>query len=78
MQMRPLSPWPVIVVSVALVACSHAPSVKQPEAACSALAGRSIPAASIGLPSGPGTVRSAVLVAWVPESVNGNTMAARR
>ena len=73
MQMSSLSPLLLIVVSAALVACSHAPSVKQPGAACSALAGRSIPAASIGLPSGPATVLSAVLVASVPESVNGNT-----
>ena len=70
--MRTSSPLLLIAASVALAACSHAPSVKQPQTACSALAGRSIPAASIGLPSGPATVRSAELVAPVPESVNGN------
>ena len=74
MPMRALNSLLLIAASVALAACSHAPSVKQPEIACSALVGRSIPAASIGLPSGPAAVRSATLTAAVPEFVNGNSV----
>ena len=74
MPMRALNSLLLIAASLALAACSHAPSVKQPEIACSALVGRSIPAASIGLPSGPAAVRSATLTAAVPEFVNGNSV----
>jgi len=72
--MRTLNSSLLIAASLALSACSHVPSVKPPEAACSALAGRSIPAASIGLHRGPAIVQSAALVAPVPESVNGNSV----
>jgi pimeloyl-ACP methyl ester carboxylesterase len=72
--MRTLKLLPVIAISSTLVACSHAPSREQIGAACAGLAGKSIAASSIGLPSGPASVLSAVLVTAAPESVSGNTL----
>ncbi len=60
--------------ALGLVACSSVPSAAQLGAACAGLAGKSIAASSIGLPSGPAAVTSAVLVAAAPEAVNGNTV----
>ena len=48
------------------------PAAEQLKTACPTLAGRAIPAASIGLPSGNATVASATLVAAVPQSVTNN------
>lgn len=55
-----------------LVACSSVPTSTQLAQACAGLAGKSVPASSIGLPSSPATVTSAVLVAAVAESVVAN------
>jgi feruloyl esterase len=49
------------------------PTAQELQAACPGLQGQTIPAASIGLPSGNATVNSATFVAAVPESVSGNT-----
>jgi len=61
--------------ALCLAACSSMPSIAQPGANCADLAGRSVPASSMGLPSGPATVTSAALVAAAPDSVNGNSFA---
>ncbi len=61
-----------IAATLALAACSHTPPAEQLAASCAALAGKTIAASSIGLPSGPASVGSAVLVAAVSESVSGN------
>lgn len=73
MQMRTLSLFSVVAISLSLAACSHPPSAEQLGAACSTLAGRSVPASAIGLPSGSATVHSAALVGAAPESVSGNS-----
>jgi hypothetical protein len=62
------------VAALCLAACTSVPSVDQLGQACAGLVGRSIPASSIGLPSKPATVTSAVLVAAVPEAVNDNSV----
>ncbi|MDR6855637.1 tannase/feruloyl esterase family alpha/beta hydrolase [Variovorax guangxiensis] len=74
MHMRILNLFPVIAIGLTLVACSHAPSREQVGTACATLAGRTVSTSSIGLPSGPATVLSAVLVAAAPESISGNTL----
>lgn len=62
---------------LALTACSHAPPpvVAQPGPACAALAGRTVPASAIGLPSGAASVQTAQLVAAVPGTVSGSSYA---
>ncbi|NDZ18240.1 tannase/feruloyl esterase family alpha/beta hydrolase [Variovorax sp. WS11] len=72
--MKILSLFPAVAISLALAGCSHTPSVEHFGGRCSALAGKSISTSSIGLPSGPATVLSAVLVTAAPESVTGNTL----
>ncbi len=58
--------------SIYLAGCASAPSAVQLGQACAGLAGKSIAASAIGLPSGPATVSSAVLVTPVAETVDGN------
>lgn len=74
MHMKILSLFPAVAISLALAGCSHTRSVELSGGRCSALAGKSISTSSIGLPSGPATVLSAVLVTAAPESVSGNTL----
>lgn len=74
MHMRILNLFALVAISLTFAACSHPPSAGQVGAACATLAGKSIPAASIGRPSGPATVHSAVLVTAAPESVSGNSL----
>lgn len=62
------APW----LALGLAACGSAPSSNELGQACAGLAGKSVSASSIGLPSGPATVDSALLVAAVAESVDGN------
>jgi feruloyl esterase len=74
MNIRFLSRFAVVAVALALAGCGNVPSAEQLAIACSTLAGRSVPASSIGLPGGPATVTSAALVAAVAESVSGNSV----
>jgi feruloyl esterase len=57
---------------LALGACSTVRAPESLASTCPALAGQTIPAAAIALPSGAATVTSAELVAARPEAVNGN------
>jgi len=74
MNIRSLLPLMAATGAIGLAACSSVPSAAQLGVACAGLAGKSVPASSIGLPSGPATVASAVLVAAVPEAVSGNSV----
>jgi len=58
--------------ALCLAACGSVPSAAQLGQACAGWAGKSVPASSIGLPSGPAAVTSAVLVAASAETVEGN------
>ena len=74
--MHPTSTARLLLAAISLTAlasCSHMPSAEQLGAACPALAGKTIPASAIGLPSGDATVASAVLVAAAPASVSGDS-----
>lgn len=60
------------VIAATLTACSSLPSAEQLRATCSGLAGKTIEAGAIGLPSGNAVVVSAALVAATPAAVSAN------
>ncbi len=72
MSIRPIAMLAACVAALFLAACGSAPTAAQLAQACAGLAGQTVAAAAIDLPSGPATVNSALLVAAVAESVNGN------